>query len=195
ATAVRARAMQAANRALALDSTLSEAHIALGLAHMHAWEWTAAEDEFRRATTTDPSDASAHTQYARFLLYTARAREARAELDRAQKLEPYSAVVSAWIVISLSLLGQHDSALTESKRAFEMDSTSAPVIQMSTMAYAGAGKRADAKRIAERSPLRTPPFIAELAFADGISGDRDGALRIAHELEVQRPRPWFSEMV
>jgi hypothetical protein len=40
-----------------------------------------------------------------------------------------------------------------------------------------------------------PPFILQLAYADGMSGDRDGALKIAHEFEVQRPRPWFSETV
>jgi TolB-like protein/Tfp pilus assembly protein PilF len=195
ATEIRERAMRAANRALTLDSTLSEAHVALGLAHMHAWEWSVAGAEFRRAIAIDSTDASAHTQYARFLLYTARTREAKAEIDRAQKLEPYSAVISSWVVALLSLLGQHEAALAESRRAFEMDSTSAPVIQFSTYAYIAAGKNADARRIAERSTLKTAPFISELAYADGVSGDRDSALRIAREFEAQHPRPWFSELV
>jgi serine/threonine-protein kinase len=192
---VRERTMQAARRALMLDSTLSEAHLALGLAHMHSFEWSAAEEEFRRAIASDSTDASAYTQYARFLLYTARPREALTALNRAQKLEPYSAVISGWIVASLSLLGRNDEALAESRRAFEMDSTTAPVIHLSTLAYIAAGKQAEAKRIAERSPLRTPPFIGELAYADGMSGDREGALNIAHQLEAQHPRPWFGEMV
>jgi serine/threonine-protein kinase len=192
---VRERTMRAARRALALDSTLSEAHVALGLAHMHAWEWSAAEDEFRRAIAADSTDASAYTQYARFLLYTARPREALIALNRAQKLEPYSAVISGWIVASLSMLGRNDEALAESRRALEMDSTTAPVIHISILAYVAAGRNADAKRLAERSPLKMPPFILQLAYADGMSGDRDGALKIAHEFEVQRPRPWFSETV
>ena len=192
---VRRRAMQAAERALALDSTLSEAHVALGLARMHGWEWSAAEDEFRRALATDSTDASAYTQYARFLIYVGRAREARTALERAKKLEPYSSVISAWIVSAESLLGRHDEAMAESKRAFEMDSTTAPAIQLSTLAAIAAGRPTDAKRIAERSTLTTPPFISELAYADGMSGDKDGALRIAHELEARHPRPYFGEMV
>jgi tetratricopeptide (TPR) repeat protein len=187
--------MRAAHRALALDSTLSEAHVALGLAHMHAWEWSAAEEEFGRAIAADSTDASAYTQYARFLLYTARPREALVALNHAQKLEPYSAVISGWIVASLSMLGRNDEALAESKRALEMDSTTAPVIHISTLAYVAAGRNAEAKRLAERSPLKMPPFVLQLAYADGMSGDRDGALKIAHEFEVQHPRPWFSETV
>jgi serine/threonine-protein kinase len=192
---VRERTMRAARRALALDSTLSEAHVALGLAHMHAWEWSAAEEEFGRAIAADSTDASAYTQYARFLLYTARPREALVALNHAQKLEPYSAVISGWIVASLSMLGRNDEALAESKRALEMDSTTAPVIHISTLAYVAAGRNAEAKRLAERSPLKMPPFVLQLAYADGMSGDRDGALKIAHEFEVQHPRPWFSETV
>jgi serine/threonine-protein kinase len=195
AAQVREPTMQAARRALALDSTLSEAHVALGLASMHAFQWSAAEAEFRRAIAVDSTDASAYTQYARFLIYTAHPRQALTALARAQKLEPYSAVVSAWKVGSLSLLGRNDEALAESKRAFDMDSTVAPAIQLSTLAYIAAGKPAEGKKIAERSPFKTPPFISELAYADGMSGDREGALRIAHDIEVQHPRPWLGELV
>jgi len=76
-----------------------------------------------------------------------------------------------------------------------MDSTTAPAIQLSTLAYIAAGKPAEGKKIAERSALKTPPFISELAYADGMSGDREGALRIAHDIEVQHPRPWLGELV
>ena len=68
AASVRDRAVAAANRALALDSTQAEAHTALGLAHAHGYEWSAALNEHQRAISLDPNDAAARTQYGRHLI-------------------------------------------------------------------------------------------------------------------------------
>ena len=70
------RATAAARRALALDSTLAEAHTSLALAYQHAFQWQRADEEHRRAIALDPNDAAAHFHYARFLTYVARPREA-----------------------------------------------------------------------------------------------------------------------
>ena len=57
---VYARARGAARRALTLDSTLSEAHTALGrLLDAADWNWRAAGIEFHRALALDPTDAAA----------------------------------------------------------------------------------------------------------------------------------------
>ena len=191
ADSVRGRAMRAARRALEIDSTLAQARVALGLAHMHAFEWTEAGDEFRRAIAADSNDVSALTQYARYLLYTGRPPDALATITRAATLEPFSPVVAAWKVSSLSLLGRHDEALAESRRVMEVDSMSPPLIQLSTLAYLAANRNADARLVATRGPLKGPPFGGNLALAIGRSGDRTTALRMAHEFEAQMPR-WFS---
>jgi eukaryotic-like serine/threonine-protein kinase len=191
ADSVGQRAMRAAQHALAIDSTLAQAHVALGLGHMHAFEWNEAGDEFRRAIATDSNDVSALTQYARYLLYVGRPTEALAVITRAATLEPYSPVISAWKVSSLSLLGRHEEALAESRRGMEVDSTSPPLIQISTLAYLAANRTADAVSIAMRGPLKGPPFGGNLALAIGKSGDRPTALRMAHEFDGQMPH-WFS---
>ena len=191
ADSVRGRAMRTAQRALAIDSTLAQAHVALGLAHMHAFEWTEAGDEFRRAIAADSNDVSALTQYARYLLYVGRPADALAIITRAAALEPFSPVVAAWKVSSLSLLGRHDDALAESRRVIEVDSMSPPLIQLSTLAYLASNRSADARLVAMRGPLKGPPFGGNLALAIGKSGDRKTALRMAHEFEAQLPG-WFS---
>ena len=71
-SAVRERAIAAARRALSLDSTQAEPHTALGLVHMHAWNWKQAEAEHRRAIALDSTATSAHFQYGRFLYSTGR---------------------------------------------------------------------------------------------------------------------------
>jgi serine/threonine-protein kinase len=191
ADSVRGRSMRAAQHALAIDSTLAQAHVALGLAHMHSFEWSEAGDEFRRAIAVDSSDVSALTQYARYLLYVGRPAEALTVITRAAALEPFSPVVAAWKVSSLSLLGRHDEALAESRRGIEVDSQSPPLIQISTLAYLAANRAAEAKAVAMRGPLNGPPFGGNLALAIGKAGDRDAALRMARAFEAQTPA-WFS---
>ena len=134
---------------------------------------------------------SALTQYARYLLYVGRPADALAIITRAAALEPFSPVVAAWKVSSLSLLGRHDDALAESRRVIEVDSMSPPLIQLSTLAYLASNRSADARLVAMRGPLKGPPFGGNLALAIGKSGDRKTALRMAHEFEAQLPG-WFS---
>ena len=191
ADSVRGRAMRAANRALAIDSALSQAHVALGLAHMHAFEWSDAEHEFRRAIALDSNDVAALTQYARYLLYVGRPDDALATISRADSLEPFSPVVSAWTVSSLSLLGRHKEALAESRRGIGLDSLSPPLIQISSMAYLAADSIAGARRVTERAPLKGPPFGGTVAYVYARAGDRASALRMAREFEAQVPQ-WFS---
>jgi TolB-like protein/tRNA A-37 threonylcarbamoyl transferase component Bud32/Tfp pilus assembly protein PilF len=193
APALRERVTRVAGHALALDSSLAEAHVALGLAHMHAWEWNQARDEFRHATASDPNDASAHTQYARLLVYTSKWDEARTELERAKGLDPNSAVVSAWLAETFWLSGRREEAMAEFKRALEIDSTIGPALDLAAHAYAAAGDKAEARRIAYRMRGGPPVFVASLAYLAGVTGDKAYALRVAHEMEAKHPRPWFGE--
>ncbi len=128
ASSIRDRAVAAANRALALDSTQAEAHTALGLAHAHAYEWSAALREHRRAISLDPNDAAARTQYGRHLIYMGRVIEAKAEFQRARQSDPYDAVASGWFGHLLSLTNHHAEAVAEADRALDIDSDSAPPV-------------------------------------------------------------------
>jgi serine/threonine-protein kinase len=194
APSVRDRVTQAATHALALDSSLSGAHVALGLMHEHAWEWSAANDEFRRAIAINPGDVSAHTQYARYLIYTGKPAEALDELRLAERLEPYSAVIFAWIAGCETLLGRHTEAITDANRALQIDST-APAVQLAVLANIAIGNTAEAVRVARNQRVRIPPFAGDLAYALAKAGDRGAALRMAQAIEAQHPRPWFGEWV
>jgi serine/threonine-protein kinase len=193
APAVRDRARKVARHALALDSSLVDAHVALGLAHLHAWEWPQAGEEFRRAIAIDSSDATARVQYARFLLYTSKFRDAQTQLERAKTLDPNSALVYAWLGQALLLGGRREAAMTEFSRALEIDSTNAPALQMSSLAYAAAGNKTEARRLAEGLRGTSQCFLAVVAYVTGATGDRSGALKMAKPLEAKRPRPWCSE--
>lgn len=90
-----ARAVEAARRALALDSTLAEAHTSLAYALVGQWEWEDAERHFRRAIALNPSYATAHQWYAEMLAAQNRMDEAVASARRATVRDPLSPII-AW---------------------------------------------------------------------------------------------------
>ena len=63
----RRRAEQAATKALELDPALAEAHSALGNVKHFNWNWTGAEQDFKRAIELNQNYANAHNFYASYL--------------------------------------------------------------------------------------------------------------------------------
>jgi hypothetical protein len=88
------RAIAAAQKAVALDDSLSEAHRALAFGLFY-WEWdvTAALREYQKAIELDPKDVEAHHWYATALLSLDRLPEARAEIAKARALDPTSRAI------------------------------------------------------------------------------------------------------
>ena len=85
------KAKEAAAKALQLEPTLAEAHASMAyVLNYYDWDRSGAEQEFKHALELDPNDAAAYHAYGRFLASMGRVDEARAELSRAQELDPLS---------------------------------------------------------------------------------------------------------
>ena len=81
---------KAATRAIELDPTQALAHGALALSRLHQqWNWSAAEQSFRRALQLDPANAEVRHWFAHFLLWVDRRVESVRECDRAVALSPF----------------------------------------------------------------------------------------------------------
>ena len=189
---VSARAIAAARRALALDSTLATAHMALAMAHEHAFDWAPAEEAFRTALALDPNDAELRVQYGRFLSYTGRLSAALEQFRQAKVLDPFSAVASSWVANVLRLLGSTDSALAESRRALELDSTSANATHAAATARLAAGDYTAAQAYARRLPP-TRQWFASAAYIHAAAGDTATAGALLRQIEAEQPRIWFTE--
>jgi Tfp pilus assembly protein PilF len=90
------RARAAAERALALDDTLADAHAARAfVTFFYDHEFAAGITGFQRAIALDPGSAGAHHWYATALFHAARVPEALVQIDAAQRLEPQSQSILA----------------------------------------------------------------------------------------------------
>lgn len=88
-------AKAAANRALAIDAGIAEAHNVLGwIAFWYDWDWANAEREFRRSIELNPNIAEAHHGYGHLLWLQGRAQQSRSEGRRARELDPLSPLIN-----------------------------------------------------------------------------------------------------
>jgi len=80
-----------AERAVALDDNLSDAHTVLGfLRFLHDYDWKGSEREFKRAIELKPSSAEAHCWYGSLLCTQGRFDAAIAEVTKARDIDPLS---------------------------------------------------------------------------------------------------------
>ncbi len=94
------RARELAERAIALDDNLAEAHASLGCALMrYYWAWADARRELERAIQLDPTYATAHHWYGELLMLRGDFDGALRELGIAESLDPLSPAIrsdTAW---------------------------------------------------------------------------------------------------
>ena len=187
---VEGPATVAANRALALDPRLAEPHAALALAHMHAFRWPAAEQEFHLALAADSTSATAHTQYGRYLMATGQILPARDQFRIARSLDPLAGTPSVWLSLMLSLTGDYVGSEEEGRRAWELDSTLSTAHSVLALDRLHVGKLAEA-RAAIATTEEVGPFSGVSAFVLASMGDTARAAVIRRKLEALPADTWM----
>ena len=190
AYAVENRARAAAERSLKLDPSLAEPRVALAMAHWHALRWDEADREFRRAIAADSTSAVAHTQYGRYLLTTARLRDAIAQLRIARRLDPLAATSSVWLSHGLAYIGEYAAAREEAKRSRDLDPNLLNNRTILVFDDVHAGRFAEAR--AAIGELNFPTgFDGMTAYNLELAGDKDGAAALRRKLESTPDTAWF----
>ena len=105
------KAKAAAERAIHLDETLSEAHQSLASALLLQWSWSAAEEEYQRAIALNPNNAVAHQGYGYLLSGRGQSDAAIREMRRALELDPLSPNKQNSLAATLHRAGRYDEAL------------------------------------------------------------------------------------
>lgn len=150
------RARQAAQRAVAIDPLLADAHAALGLSlAWQDWNWTAAEAAFRKAIDVDPQSATARGFYAvGVLLPELRLKEAQSEYRTALDLDPLPLFLNYTYAFFLLVDGRPADAVSQYERVLELEGLHPDVYWDYGMALAYAGRRDEARRAFQTSRQR-----------------------------------------
>jgi serine/threonine-protein kinase len=186
---IRLDVVSAARRALELDSTLAQPHIALGVVYQFDYRWESAATEFQTAMRLDRGDVEAIMQYARNLRNRGRVAEAIRVLRVARAEDPSSASVLSQGSYLFYLDHQLDSAEYESRRALENDPNNMPSIGNGALVMLAINRPDSARKLADR-PLQVFS-IKEYLIAK--SGDPARARQGLEKLDAQRPQPWMAE--
>ena len=169
------KARVAAEKAIALDDSLAEAHVSLAMVRVsYDWDWVGAEEEFRRAIALNPSYATAHQWYGESLASWGRFAEAETEVKRAQELDPLSPIVNMAVAEVYAWERRDDEAIALYKRVLELDSSFAGAYGNLAASYQRKGMYAEAvKAMAKDQTLNgDPEFAAALERAYAKSGFR-----------------------
>ena len=186
------KARAAAGKALALDSTLGEAHTALAYGSMiYDWDWLAAEASFRRAIAVDSSYPTAHQWYADFLWGRGRLDEALREMQVAHRLDPLSLVISSELGATYYLLRRFEEAEAQLRQTLALDPNYAHALYLLGQVHLQQRRYREAID-AMRRALELGGFQEDLAgglaYAYAASGDTAEATRYTAELKQRWSR-------
>lgn len=180
------KASAAATRALALDETLAESHLAVAMvSQLNEQQWPEAEAHFKRAIELNPYHATVRQRYGWHLIFKGRLDEGVSEMRHACELDPVSTVNAAAFTSALIFARQYDEAITVADRALEFDPSVVDLRFNRSIAYGLRGMYAAA--IAELKKLREHERdghtnLEALAIIYALAGRRSEAEQALHEL-------------
>jgi len=187
------RARAAAERALAIDPGLAEAHTALAYASTHfLWRWDEAERGFRRAIALNEHYVEAHHWFSHLLMARGRTAESLTESEHALALEPVSVVMNFHLAWHYWLAREYDACIEQSHRTLELDPHDQWPPFFLGVAYGHKGMFGAAISEHRKALARSngsPVMLGALGYAYVVAGEAAAArdvLRQLEELSTQR---------
>jgi eukaryotic-like serine/threonine-protein kinase len=202
--ALREKARAAALRAVARDSTLAEAYVALAnVQYYFDWDWGPAEQNLRRAIALNPNNALAHRWYSELLTMLARYPEAVVEAERAERLDPLNKFMVLGTIWAYTTTREYDKAADAARRLAALDSTdgwtnqSLGRVQLlggrATEGLANLEKALEISKgnLIERATGPGDPFHRlNLAWAYAVTGQREKARLLLSGVNRDGERAW-----
>jgi len=167
-----ALAMEFAQKCLALDESLSDAHGALGLVYLVMRQWVKAVEECELAVSLNPNSADAIVFLAIVYRAVGRIEEALALLNKAVRLNP---MPPDWYLHEVGscyrLMGRHDEAIAMVKRVLDRNPDYLPSRLNLIATYVMSGKekvaRAEAVEVLRQIPnFSVDRFLHDFPYKD-----------------------------
>jgi serine/threonine protein kinase/Tfp pilus assembly protein PilF len=187
-------ARDAVTKALALDSSLGEAHSVLAtLKFIYDFDWTGAEAGFKLALELSPGAADIYGHYGWLCSALGRHEEALALQARAQELDPL--MHRSDLPTELLRAGRYEDALQAAVRCVEVDPQYSRGHSTLGWAYIRNGMVDQGLAALEQAVALDPEntlFLAQLGMAYGQAGQTAKAREVLHGLEERSRRKYVS---
>ena len=178
-----------AKKALDLDESLAEAHLAQANFKSNAWDWASAGREYHRAIELNPNLARARGQYASYLVLMERHDEAIAEANRARDLDPLSLRINVNVGFALFFARRYDEATDSLKKSLELDQKYALTHVILGHTNTAKGMYPEAIREYREAIMvgdDSPSTQIYLGAAYAKAGERESAQAILRRLETSK---------
>ncbi len=173
-------------RALELDENLTEAHVSLGHAAFHEFDWRTAERELLRGIELNPSYSIARHYYANYLAAMCRLEEALAEAEEAKRLDPVSPAAHSNLASILWFAGLYERSIEQVHETLELNPGYSREYEDLGRCHEqmGALDRAiEAFEKAVSAEKHAFGALASLAYAYALAGREDEATKILRRLQ------------
>jgi serine/threonine protein kinase/tetratricopeptide (TPR) repeat protein len=188
------RAKAAAERALAIDGELAEAHGISGLIRfVFDFDWAGAERAFLRAIELSPGSAEVHDHYSWLCASLERYDDALREVRCARELDPL--VAQSDVTTTLLRAGRIDEALDEARRSVQNEPGAPRSHSNLGWALIFHGDKAAGIASLEHAVAISPGttlFVSQLGEACALTGDTERARQILEHLRDRATREFVS---
>jgi len=192
---VETLAAASAERALALDSTVADAHLVRCGAEHAAAHFAEAERECRTALALEPNDPTAHMWHGENLAWLGRLPEALVEVGKATGLDPLSPILAAEESQDIYMTRDFTRALSANAHAIAMDSTLTVNLLAGALEETFSGHPEQAVPRAEKAYREDPTLpgtLGALVLTYAAAGRWTDAERVRAQIarahEQRRPR-------
>ena len=115
------KAKAAVSKALKLDDSIGEAHVALAnVASLYEYDWVGSEYEFQRGLELSPNSADGHFMYADYLISLKRTDEWNREIHKTLELDPFNPFFQCFYGWHLVYVQRYEEAIAQFHTALEI---------------------------------------------------------------------------
>jgi tetratricopeptide (TPR) repeat protein len=184
-------ALHAAERAIALDPKLADAHVALAaVRYWLEWDWASANTEYERARSLDPDNSYALNGVGRVAAIHGRLADALRFWEQAAARDPLNLEPIAQSGLAYYAMGGFTEALTAVRKALELVPSAAGGHAMLAQILLAAGRKDEAlAEIKKESDAGFRAYgLARIYFVLGRRGDADKALaEVENNFAAEQP--------
>lgn len=180
------QAKAAAEKALALNPQLGEAHASLGHVRLHDWDWSGLDEEFKRGIELNPANAFAYYYYSEYLMAMGRTEESLSVVKRVQEIDPVSPIIGTTLPSQYYFARMYDAAADDLHKALELNPDFFLLHFRLAQAYIQQKKNQEAIDEMQKAVAlsqRSTEMIAGLAQAYAAAGKTTPMRELLDELE------------